>query len=256
MNLYRMKKTIHADFTYLEPKFDFLLENFKNSGELVGFGKRNVIKIFKLDNLDINIKSFKKPNFFNKIIYTYFRKSKARRSFEFANILLQKGIGTPKPMAFMEEFDLVGLTNSYYICEHIASDLTYRELVDVPDFPDHENILRQFTAFSFQLHELGIEFKDHSPGNTLIKKLENGLYSFYLVDLNRMNFHENMSFDLRMKNLSRLTHKPEMVAIMSEEYAKFYDKPASEINAKMWSFTAAFQKKFHQRQRFKQKMKK
>lgn len=251
-----MKKTIHANYTHLEEKFDFLLDNFKNSGELVGFGRRNIIKIFKIEGLDLNIKSFKKPNFFNKIIYTYFRKSKANRSFEFANILLSKGIRTPQPMAFVEEYDWLGLTNSYYICAHEASFLTFRELVDIPDFPDHENILRQFTAFSFRLHELGIEFKDHSPGNTLIKKEGDDLYSFLLVDLNRMNFHENMDFDLRMKNLSRLTHKPEMVAIMCNEYAKFYNKTEDELYEKMWKYTSKFQKSFHKRQRFKQRLKK
>src|SRR5690606_41915767 len=62
----------------------------------------------------INIKSFKIPNKLNQFVYKYFRKSKARRSFEFATILLQKGIGTPAPVAFMENFNGLGLQKSFY----------------------------------------------------------------------------------------------------------------------------------------------
>ena len=66
-------------------------------------------------------------------------------------------------------------------------DLTFRELTKDLNYPDHEIILRAFTRFTFQLHENGINFLDHSPGNTLVKKVGKE-YEFYLVDLNRMNF--------------------------------------------------------------------
>ena len=86
---------------------------------------------------------------------------------------------------------------------------------------------------------------DHSPGNTLIKKETADRYSFYLVDLNRMNFHRSMNFEMRMKNLSRLTPKKDMVAVMSNEYAKLYQEQSeSEIAARMWFYTDDFQKKF------------
>jgi hypothetical protein len=189
---------------------------------LFGNGDRNVIKLFDLEEKKINIKSFKIPNLINKVAYRYFRKSKARRSYEYATILLERGIGTPQPIAFLENFNFLGLRDSYYASEHLTTDLTYRELVEIPDYPDHDNILRQFTRFSFGLHEKGIEFLDHSPGNTLIKKKQDGNYEFFLVDLNRMEFHESMSFEMRMKNLCRLTPLKEMVAVMSNEYAKFY----------------------------------
>jgi hypothetical protein len=41
----------------------------------------------------------------------------------------------------------IGLRDSYYVSEHLETELTFRELVEVPDYPDHENILRQFTKF-------------------------------------------------------------------------------------------------------------
>jgi hypothetical protein len=50
------------------------------------------------------------------------------------------------------------ITDSYYVSEHLETELTFRELVEVPDYPDHENILRQFTKFTFNLHEKELNF--------------------------------------------------------------------------------------------------
>ncbi|PIF33786.1 hypothetical protein CLU81_4411 [Flavobacterium sp. 9] len=232
------------------------IKTFNNSGTLFGNGDRNKIKLFEFGGKTMNIKSFKIPNVINKIAYKYFRKSKARRSFEYATILLEKGIGTPQPIAFLENFNTLGLKDSYYASEHLITDLTYRELVEIPDYPDHDNILRQFTKFTFDLHEKGVEFLDHSPGNTLIKKVAENQYEFFLVDLNRMNFHDLMSFEQRMNNFSRLTPQKGMIAIMSNEYSKFYTaKTEAEIFEKMWQATADFQEGFAKKKRLKKKLK-
>ena len=232
-----------------------LVNSFDTNGRLLYGGSRNAIKIFEINDYIINIKSFKVPNFINKIAYKYFRKSKARRSFEFANILLENKIGTPRPIAYFENSNFLGLKDSYYISEHLNCDLTFRELVEIPDFPENEIILRQFTRFSYDLHQKGIEFLDHSPGNTLIKKGNNGNYEFFLVDLNRMEFHKSMSFEVRMKNLCRLTHKKEMVAIMSNEYAIISGESEQLINDTLWKMTADFQYKFYRKKRLKKKLK-
>ncbi|WJS92857.1 Kdo domain containing protein [Flavobacterium johnsoniae] len=251
-----MPLEISEKFKVDEKDIKEILNNFSSSGELFGNGDRNKIKLFKLDGKTINIKSFKIPNLINKIAYKYFRKSKARRSFEYATILLEKGIGTPAPLAFLENFNFLGLKDSYYVSEHLITELTYRELVEIPDFPDHETILRQFTKFCFDLHEKGVEFLDHSPGNTLIKKIDENNYAFFLVDLNRMNFHNSMSFEQRMNNFRRLTPKKEMIAVMSNEYSKFYtEKSEAEIFENMWQATVDFQESFAKKKRIKKKLK-
>ena len=252
--------TIKFMFTkaYLNTKevLFFIKEFNSDAGVLFGDGQRNKIKLFDLDGSLVNIKSFKIPHLINKIAYKYLRKSKARRSFEYATILLKKGIGTPQPIAYFEKYDAVGLKESYYVSEHLKCDLTFRELVEIPDFEDNDFILRQFTRFSFDLHENGIEFLDHSPGNTLIKKKGDKMYDFFLVDLNRMNFHDNMDFDSRMKNLSHLTPKKEMIAVMSNEYAKLYTAQKEEdIFEKMWFYTNDFQERFAKKRLLKKKLK-
>src|SRR5689334_8622578 len=147
-----------------------MVDNFAETGDDYIIGKRNSIKLFDFRDKKANVKSFKIPNLINKIAYRYFRKSKARRSFEYATFLLKNGFGTPQPIAYFENYDWLGLKDSYYVSEHLQCDLTFRELFELPDYPDYDNIVRQFVGFSYSLHQKGIEFKDHSPGNTLIKK--------------------------------------------------------------------------------------
>lgn len=249
-----MNLVIHPKYNISETDLISIVKNFNSTGTMLADGKRNKIKIFDYQDRKLNVKAFKVPIFINKIIYGYVRPSKAKRSFEYASLLINKGIGTPQPIAYIENKGVFGLKDSYYFSEHIDADLTYRELVLQPEWPNHEEILRQFTQFCFKLHENGIEFKDHSPGNTLIKRGLNDQYDFYLVDLNRMNFHDTMSFELRMKNLSRLTPKKEMIAVMSHEYAKLYtQKSEQEIFDLMWQKTSDFQKKFHNKQAMKKK---
>ncbi len=230
-----------------------IVQNFNSKGTRFGEGDRNIIKTFDFEGLTLNVKSFKEPNLINQIAYQYFRKSKARRSFEYATILKQKGIGTPNPIAYFEFKKGIGFGKSFYISEHVTPDLTYRELVHQPDFPNHEQILRAFTRFTFQLHENNVEFLDHSPGNTLIL-LDEDEIEFSLVDLNRMRF-KNLDFKERIFNFRKLTPKQEMVEIMSDEYAKLIHKSTSEVYKLMWEFTLEFQRKFHLKQKRKKKLK-
>lgn len=245
---------INNTFISKEKELKNHINNFNSTGIIFGDGKRNIIKLFELEGVTINIKSFKIPHLINKIAYRYFRKSKARRSYEYAIKLLENGIGTPQPIAYAENFTWAGIEKSFYVSEQLQPELTFRELVENPDYPDHENILRQFTQFTFGLHEKGIEFLDHSPGNTLIKKGSQNNYEFFLVDLNRMNFHEVMDFDSRMKNFHRLTPKVEMLAVMSDEYAKLFNKKYEDVFSKMCFYTNDFQLKFHRKIARKKKL--
>ncbi len=230
----------------------YCIKNFNSTGILFGDGKRNKIKLFEIAGKTINIKSFKEPNLINKIAYKYFRKSKSKRSFEYATILLEKGIGTPQPIAYFENQDFIGLKDSYYVSEHITPDFLFKDLIEKDTSSlDLNQILEQFTQFTFRLHQQGIEFLDHSPGNSLFKKKENGTYEIFLVDLNRMKFHDEMSFELRMKNLSRITPCQEMIRIISLEYAKLYKKDENIVYELLWKYTSTFQKKYYRKKRIK-----
>lgn len=245
----------HPNFSKYKTQIENCITNFTSYGKYFVIGKRNAIKLFELEDEVISIKSFKKPNIINKIAYRYFRKSKARRSFEFASKLMEMQIGTPQPVAFCENYDFIGLKESYYVCEHLENVFEFREIVQNESFENRDFIIRKFTEFTFEMHEKGIEFLDHSPGNTLIRKNIDGGYSFFLVDLNRMKFHEAIDFQTRMKNLSKITHKKDMIVVMSNEYAKLSNGDEAAIFDTMWKLTADFQYRFHRKKRIKKKLK-
>lgn len=253
-----MTQKIVVNPTYQTTKEEIktIIDQFDSIQDYVAKGDRNSIKKIKLNNGKIStIKSFKIPNIVNKFVYRFFRESKAQRSFDYAKHLIDRGFLTPYPIAYVEHKTAFQFLDSYYFCEMVEADLTYREMVHDRNWPNRTEILKQFTRFTFQLHEAGIEFLDHSPGNTLIKQVEENKYAFYLVDLNRMNFHDSMDFDTRMKNFSRLTPHKEMIEIMATEYATLINKPAQEVIEAMWQKTTEFQTKFQLKQQRKKKLK-
>jgi len=245
-------KVIHDSFISNEVVFDGFIENFQSQGVDFGDQDRNSLKLFDLDGKTINIKSFKIPNIFNQIVYNSFRKSKANRSYNYACKLIELGIGTPQPIGYYEYRTTFLFKKSYYLSAHLENVITYRYLTFNREEEDHESILRSFTRFTYELHEKNVYFLDHSPGNTLIKKTDQG-YKFYLVDLNRMKF-EPMDFDSRIKNFSKLTIHKSMVEIMSDEYAKCSGMDYDQIFDIMWRTTTDFQKKFHRKRKLKKKV--
>ncbi|MEW4925173.1 lipopolysaccharide kinase InaA family protein [Algibacter sp. 2305UL17-15] len=249
----KCKKVIHTDFKSHDDFLDDIIYHFDEKGEPFGNQDRNSLKLFDFEDFKLNVKSFRVPNLVNQIAYRFFRKSKAQRSFEYANKLTELGVGTPQPIAYYGFTTPFLFKSSYYISEQQHCDLTYRELTTDFDIPNHEAILRAFTRFTFNLHEKGIHFLDHSPGNTLIE-LNDGDYKFYLVDLNRMEF-KPLDFETRIKNFARLTIHKNMVEIMSDEYAKCSGESFETIFNLMWQETEAFQEKYHRKRRLKKKLK-
>lgn len=244
-----MNIMLNKNFKHLQNDLLEVISNFSNFDNAFGTGKRNSIKKINLGDGVIVVKSFKIPNLINKLAYRFFRSSKAQRSYEYTTKLLELGINTPAPIAYLEYFSTFMISKSFYVSDLVTYDLTYRELINDPNYPDAEKILRSFTRFTFDLHQKGILFLDHSPGNTLIIKNHNN-YDFYLVDLNRMRFGE-LNFKDRMKNFSRLTPRKEMFEIMSDEYAKLYGKKQEIVFESMWDFRKKFEAKLTRKKRLK-----
>lgn len=232
---------VHKNYESLKPLLKDAIKHFSEMGEYVTQGERNVIKKVTIEGETFNIKKFKTPNVFQGFVYQFLRKSKAKRSFEYATKLIDCNIKTPFPVGYSETFS-AGLKESYYISKHVAYDFDFRDLIHQPRFPDRKEILKQFAAFSYQLHENNINFLDHSPGNTLIKKAEDETYEFYLIDLNRMTF-EPLNLDKRMHNLRRLWLSKTMIRILAEAYSILYGSSYDETHTLLVRHSRHFQHK-------------
>ena len=234
---------VHPKYTQLAAKLKDVLQNFPSRGEYITKGERNEIKMVQLGGYSLNIKKFRTPNPFQSLVYRFARKSKAQRSYEYALKLQDLGINTPSPVAYLEIFS-GGLKQSFYVSEHLDYDFDFRELIHNPGFKKRNEVLKQFTKFTFKLHENGVNFLDHSPGNTLIVETAKNRYNFYLIDLNRMRF-EQMDFEKRMHNFRRLWLSKTMIKVIAEEYAELSGKSYSETHRLMAKHSRAFQKKIN-----------
>ena len=239
-----MNFVLSADFSKYKNDILNILKNFKNEGVLVGHGNRNTVKYFEVDGLKFNFKSFKQHNIINRHVYKYYRKSKSRRSYEYAQMLLDKGFSTPKPIAFIENHDFIGVTSSYYVSEQLEDVFTLGDAFYNLDLPNREAIIKAYTNLIFQLHENGIIFIDNAAGNFLIKNL-NGTYQIFMVDLNRMNFYDKIDINKRLHNFERLTNDLEIIQSISNEYALLSGQSPEFCYDKILDFTKkkAFKRK-------------
>ncbi|QAA80765.1 lipopolysaccharide kinase [Aequorivita sp. H23M31] len=245
---------VHPHYSNLESALKEAVQNFSEVGENVTEGQRNTIKKIKIGETYFNIKQFKTPNSFQSVVYRFLRKSKAKRSYEYALKLINLGINTPYPVAYIESFS-PGLKESFYISEHLDYHFDFRDLIHNPTFKNRDEILKQFTNFTFKLHQNNINFLDHSPGNTLIVEKDNQQYEFYLIDLNRMKF-EPMDFDKRMFNFRRLWLSKKMIKIMAKEYAHLYSKSFEDVYGLMSKYSRQFQLKINSKKISKRKRRK
>lgn len=227
---------INPKYKHLEKEILSLPERFKTEGEVIYTG-RNILKVIECGGMPMCIKSFKTPHFINKIAYAHLRKSKAERSFLYATRFLNLNVSTPEPIAYILHKDSIGLTRSYYICEQINYDYTFRGIVNLPPH-DMEKALREFVRFTYNFHQQGVYFTDHSAGNTLIKRDEKGDFQFYLVDLNRTKF-KKVSTREGLQNLSNLEANHDMLRIMADEYALLTHTDSEKTAKKLIYLTEA-----------------
>ena len=150
---------------------------------------RNLVAAYKPQTLDceVNIKSVRRPGFIKSAIYGWLRPSKARRSYEYSLRLLELGVATPQPYAFIEDLSAIHtLRRSYYISMQLDSqwhEIRYME--ERSDYPAMVEALGKWVA---EVHSKGVLVKDLSPGNILFRLTAQGGYDFCLVDVNRMGF--------------------------------------------------------------------
>ena len=191
---------------------------FNNSSNSI-HKARNEIKLVDHDNQKFVIKSFKIPHLINKVVYTFFRDSKAKKSYE-NSVRISNFVPTAIGYIEFKKFGLIH--DSYFVSENFNYDFTIREPLLDENFKDKEEIFKLFAHFTHKLHEQGIYHLDYSPGNILIKKEENS-YIFKIVDINRMQF-KKLTLDNRLENFSKLWAKDEDMKTIVKEYAKIINE--------------------------------
>ena len=196
-----------------------LPHRFDKEGKIL-YNPRNCIKCIEVSGVSMNVKSFKVPHFLNRIVYRYFRKTKAERSYLNAQKLLSMGVNTPTPIAYIVEEGISGIFRSYYITEQIKVDYHLGDLVK-RNIPDFQEVMRSTMAFIASFHKKGVFFLDLSVGNLLIQRQPTGEIKHFLVDINRMTFYNRpLTCSEGVKAFCRLDSPYELKELLLREYAR------------------------------------
>lgn len=212
-----IKTTLSKNFPHFKPFLLNIKEYFRNNSQTI-HKARNELKVIEYEGLQTVVKAFKVPNFLNRIMYAYFRDSKAKKSYDNAVKLQNLGINTPTPIGYIEFYKNFLFQESFFVNQKQEYAFTIRSPLRDLDFVDREFILKKFVAFTYNLHQNGVYHKDYSAGNILV--IKNGDdYEFSVVDINRMEF-KPVGVELGLDNFAKLWLDENSLIIIAKEYAK------------------------------------
>ena len=190
-----------------------------NQGELL-YRARNQIRLFDVDGRKLVVKRFKRNGIVKAMVYTLFRKNKARRSYENAGLLRQRGFVTPHEVAYIEQRTAGLVTQVYYVCAYTDAQPIRPRLIEQEPFD--ESLAVSYARYVASLHEAGVLHRDLNPTNVLFS--ENGepaAVSFELIDINRMQFFDGaVPKAACMENLTLFYWLTPAYRFILDEYAR------------------------------------
>lgn len=243
-----MKTVIHKDYPHLSKFINSLPDNFRGKGEILHDG-RNQVRRFREGGKWIVVKKFKRPNIAQKIVYTFFKSSKAERAYLFAEKLRNLGINTPHEIGYIEIKRKGLLDESYFISEQ-CSYAALSQILDVEDF--NREAADALAAYLATLHDKGILHGDLNLTNILYR-VEDGKYEFTLIDTNRSRFRESLGRKECIENLKRLTHERGFMEYTVSRYAGVRGWNADDTVKEVMESLSRFEEKIRRKRKF-QKM--
>lgn len=243
----RREITINPKYQDIEDYIVSIPNILEQEGTIVQ-NRRNLIKAISYKDIPLNIKRFRKPIFINRIVYSFFRKTKAKRAYDNATEVVKRGFETPYPIAYIIDKSNGLINYSYFISTQICDVSEIRKYYDTKVKGD-EDFLKAFAKFTAELHRAGILHEDYSPGNILISQ-SGGNYKFTLVDINRMKF-KKVDIKEGCKNFSRLFGGDEAYEFISKEYAISRGFDIDECRKLLLKYKHKFEKKKLRKKRLK-----
>lgn len=236
-------------FSRMRRFVEALPQEFAHTGRLLHDG-RNTIRAFETEAGLLVAKRYRRPNLFNRIVYTFFRKSKARRAYEHAERLRAAGIDTPQPVAWVETRRFGLLEDAWFVCRH-TDFAPLSEATGRFPAPDTLPVLRAFARFAATLHAKGVLHDDFNHTNILYRRDAAGDCRFQLIDANRMRFRRRVSRRAALVNLRRLSCPAPAFLYVLDAYSAVCGWSAEETVLR----GVVFRLLFRRRQRMKSELK-
>lgn len=193
---------------------------------------RNRVELIEIEGTKLVIKRYKRPNICNRVIYTFFRKSKARRAYEHALRILRCGVSTPFPVAYMEQKRFGLYHTGYFVSEYMNLPTLKEWDPATHDKAENERMKKDFINFTIELHQKGILPLDYNTKNIFYRKDEaSGCYKFALTDINRAKFGHISHYKDAMRSFEQLGIPAENLVQIISEYTT---RQGSDLEASLF----------------------
>ncbi|MBQ8737436.1 MAG: hypothetical protein IJY78_06400 [Bacteroidaceae bacterium] len=234
-----IKYKVHPSYKQTESFVKSLPVIFSSEGAII-YEKRNVVKSFTIKEECLIVKQYKKPNIIQRISYSFFRPSKAKRAYNYAIQLLDMGISTPFPVAFLEIYKNGFFKQGYFVsttdnrpsCKDIESEK-----------PESQHLTDALAGFIVSMHEKGFLHGDLNLSNILYSLEGNNQYNFSIIDTNRSHFINNPSKKLCYKNMMRISHKRSLIKNIVSKYAELRKWPIDDSVNAVLGYLSSFERK-------------
>lgn len=210
---------LNKKYDHLREWLERLPEDFQRLGEVIYDGRNQLRVIEAPDGTLINAKRYCIPRQPNRLIYSFgIRQPKGLRAFSYPTRLLERGIATPEPIAYIEQRSRLGLLQECYFVS-VQSPLrhTLYEFGNAQE-GTYEVMARELGRFTAMMHDREVLHLDYSPGNILWDKDGDG-YHFAVVDINRMRFGK-VNIKDGCATLRRLWGPKRFIELIARSYAQ------------------------------------
>ncbi len=212
-----MKVVINPKYEQARSNILQLIESFETKGKTIHEG-RNIVKSFQTDYGEWIIKRYKKPLFFQRFIYTFFRKSKAERAYIFAGKLHSLGVETPEGIAYAEDTKDGLMSYCYFTSTACTYSALYSVLVENTDYD--KNLVKALARFFKELHSKGFLHGDSNLNNILYTTGKQQTdFKFAVIDTNRSKFKKKLTHSECLDNFKRTTHRRDLLEDLITQYA-------------------------------------
>lgn len=213
-----MKVYIHPEYHSYSDFLETIPNQIEQGKGICIHDGRNKVVLFENQGLRVVAKKFKPANWIQRIGYTFFRPTKAKRAYLYAGELRKRGIDTPHEIAYFEESVHGFFKNGWFVCEECAYPQVFSVLDAATQFPT--DLAAAVAKHIALMHEKGIYFGDLNLGNFLYSQGGDGTYHFVMVDTNRSRFSSTaLPLTTCIRNLRTVTHRRELYSFILSQYA-------------------------------------
>lgn len=223
-------------------------------GTLLHMG-RNEVRSFMVGTQMLVAKRYKRVNWIQQVVYSFFRATKAARAYRYARTFRSRGIDTPHEVAYIEERTHGLFTTGYFVSLECSHPPVFHELVEKPGL--NKPLADAVTDFILEMHSRGILHGDLNFGNFLYEKRPDGSVHFTVIDINRSHFRKGMPPRTQsLRNLSTTTHRRDLYEYIVRRYARLRGWDEADAYAEASGYLEMLERKQRRKDELKQKLKK